>query len=204
MEVFYYETPFPHVTIRDYYEEDELKQVWVELDFLTHSDKLNSPEKTFSAMNPDGTPRKKNTGVFLDSLYSNRKISNILNVSRKHFNPELLNVLCQQHFIFEYIRKSVSDSTLLSYYEESDNYLPHCDQSSITAVTWLFKEPKRFDGGNFTFDEYDYEIPLQNNFMVLFPGIMSHSVSPVKMEPGLEPFSGFGRYALSNFIQIGR
>jgi Rps23 Pro-64 3,4-dihydroxylase Tpa1-like proline 4-hydroxylase len=200
MEVFYHELPFPHVIIKDYYNQKELDKVWIELNFLTNSNIMQPPKKTGSALSPNGEALKQNHGVLLDGFYSKRESSNILTLSRKHFDRNLLVELEKQNFIFKYITASVKDLTLLSYYEESDNYLPHADQGCLTAIIWLYKDPKRFTGGDFTFDEYQYEIPLQNNSMVIFPSVLSHSVSPVTMDAGLDSFSGFGRYSITNVV----
>jgi hypothetical protein len=202
MEVFYHELPFPHVIIRDYYNKEELDKVWLELNFLTSCNIMQPPKKTGSAMSPDGEVLKQNHGVFLDGFYSKRESSNILTLSRKHYNHDLLIELEKQNFIFRYLVNSTKDSTLVSYYEESDNYPPHTDQGCFTSITWLYKDPKRFTGGNFVFNEYEYEIPLQNNCMVIFPSIMLHSVTPVTMDVSMDSFSGFGRYSITNFITV--
>ena len=200
MEVFYNESPIPHITIQNYYSDDELKLVWLELEFLTNSYSLNPPEDTGSATDLAGKTKKKNHGIFLDNLYTKRNVSNILRISRKHFDPNLMSLLAQHHFVFKYLEKSRRDTTLLSYYEDSDQYLPHEDDCVMTAITWLFKEPRQFQGGNLFFSDYNYEIPIQNNFMVIFPSTITHSVEPIRMESNFEPFSGYGRYALTNFI----
>jgi len=202
MEVFYHESPFPHVTISDYYGEEELKLVWKELEFLTNPIILKSPEFTGTAKDNQGKILKQNHGVFLDLIYKDRKISNILNFSRKHFHPDIVEPLCTHNYFFRYLQKSAFDATLLSYYQDSDRYQSHTDSSTITAITWLFKEPKHFDGGDLSFTEFNYNIPIKNNFMIIFPSILYHSVSPIIMKENKEPFSGYGRYALSNFIQM--
>ena len=201
MDVFYYDGPVPHAIIENYYSEEELKEVWLELDFLTHEYKLKPPDKTGTAKNK-GIGLKHNHGIFIDSLYSDRDVSNILRLFRKHFDTELTLELMEHHFIFNYLFQSKKDTTLLSYYENEDNYLPHSDQAAMTVVTWLFKEPCQFQGGDFFFSDYNYKIPIQNNCTIIFPSVISHAVSPVKMTNSHKPFSGFGRYALTNFVQM--
>ena len=41
--------PFPFLEIENMYDDDQLKLIWQELEFLNQSDKFESPEKTGSA-----------------------------------------------------------------------------------------------------------------------------------------------------------
>ena len=87
--------PFPHLIITDYYDSEELKLVWEELDFYT------KPGKLFNARDFGGTLTNSHA-IALDELYSAgngkfRHISNILTASRKLFSPEVINKFYQIH-----------------------------------------------------------------------------------------------------------
>jgi hypothetical protein len=192
--------PLPFLKIENLYTEEELKLIWQELEFLNCLDKLEPPEKTGTATDEDKNPLKNNSGLFLDYLYTNRKISNILTVNRKLFAPEILDVFCELSFGYRVIQKTNHDATLISYYENGGYYKPHEDESIFTAVTWFFKEPKSFTGGNFYFTDYDYKIEVENNMAVLFPSFVTHAVDEIKMID--DSLNSYGRYAMSQFVYL--
>jgi len=203
MDFKYFETPLPHIIIDDLFNETEVKEMWLELDFLTHTRKLLTPQATASAVEFDATGapiyKKKNLALFLDSLYANRDISNILHHTRKFYDPELLKKCASQHMIFNYLTTCNFDSTLVSYYEEGDHYDAHYDKCVMTFLTWLYKEPRQFTGGELVLSDYDYPIELRNNRTLIFPAFANHSVNAVKMNEGVPSMAGFGRYVISNF-----
>ena len=66
--------PFPHLIVDNFYNDDELKLIWEELNFYTKDGKL------FDAEDYGGIPHKTNSkAIVLDGLYSSkyRVISNI-------------------------------------------------------------------------------------------------------------------------------
>ena len=78
-----FESCVPYLVIDNFYNEKELSLIWNELNFLLDGDKFNPPEDTGSAYQ-EGKPIKKNKGIFLDSLYEQRKYSNILTSMRMY------------------------------------------------------------------------------------------------------------------------
>ena len=161
------------------------------------------PDKTTAAVK-DGKILKKNAAVFLDHLYANRGISNILSVNRKLLNCNITNDhnldIFKNHdnWFFKYY-KTWDDFTMISYYEDSDYYLPHDDKSGITAITWFFKEPKRFTGGDLIFPHTKEKIECKNNKIVVFPSCVVHQATQIRME---KKYQGqrLGRYAMSQFL----
>ena len=202
MNVVYYLEPVPHIIIDDFYYPWELDSIWKELVFLTDSRILRSPEKTGSATNDRGDVIKSNKGLFLDEIYANsRNTSHILTYNRRLFNQDFMNEAATKNFVFKYFMSCSKDTTLVSYYENSDYYAPHHDTSTLTACTWLYREPKQFTGGDFEFSDYNYKINIKNNRTVIFPGVVTHAVESVVMNnPDDTPFSCNGRYVISNFI----
>ena len=51
--------PFPFLEIENMYDDDQLKLIWQELEFLNQSDKFKSPEETGSAEKDGKTLKKK-------------------------------------------------------------------------------------------------------------------------------------------------
>ena len=191
--------PFPFLEIENMYDDDQLKLIWQELEFLNQSDKFESPEKTGSAKR-NGEILKKNSGLYLDDLYKNRNISNILTVNKNLFAPHILEEFSSLCFLYENIKRTNEDTTLISYYDNGGYYKPHQDHALYSAVTWFFKEPKKFDGGDFYFSDYNLKIEVKNNKTVLFPSVIYHSVDEIKMNDNLS--FGYGRYVMVQLLHL--
>jgi Rps23 Pro-64 3,4-dihydroxylase Tpa1-like proline 4-hydroxylase len=194
------EDPFPYLKIENMYSDEELDLISEELVFLNHKNKLEDPEKSGSATE-NGKILKQNMGLFLDDLYRKREISNILTINRKIFNKEYLESYASLNFGYKSILNCNRDATLISYYENGGYYYPHRDNSVHTAVTWFFKIPRLFEGGNLFFSEYDHTVKIDHNMTIIFPSFVLHSVEEISMQENLP--HGFGRYCMSQFITIG-
>ena len=190
--------PFPYLRIENLYSTEELELIAQELDFLTYPDKLEGPLLTATAKDEDNNPLKENRGLFLDEIYPKRNISNILKVNRKIFQSEYLDSFSDLCFGYQNIKRCNLDHTLINYYENGGYYKPHCDSFLYTAVTWFFREPRLFEGGNFYFSDYNEKIQIEHNMAVIFPSFVKHSVEEVKMMSDLP--TGYGRYSMSQFI----
>jgi hypothetical protein len=192
-----------YLVIDDFLKEDELKNVWLELDFLTREDIMLSPEKSNGARDLiTNAPLKKNNVIFLDNIYQERIYSNILNIFEKMYSEELFDIIDDLPNEFKYFSHVGHSRTFISYYHDSDYYKPHTDQSIFTCVYWCNKSPKSFEGGNLTLGDEQTEISYKNNRLVIFPSHKIHSVDSIKMTENKTPFSGFGRYAITKFLFV--
>lgn len=190
----------PFITIDNWYNEEELKEVWEEIESLTKPSILLPPELTGSATTNTGMLIKRNHGVFLDGYYAkDRDKSAIIRNFVKKFEPyDIKAQIARHNWFLDYITKFNYVSSLLSYYEEGDAYLPHSDNCLITICIHLFKEPQCFTGGELCIEHTT--LPLTNNRLVLFPGVVKHSVNPVKFNEENKPYSGNGRYTVTHFL----
>lgn len=196
MQVTLCKEPFEFILIDDTYTEEELRLIFAELDFWTLSGNLKEPKDTGAALE-NNKILKKNKGLFLDEVYSDRSYSNILKLNRKIFSIKL----DKPSLIVNILKEANADSTLVSYYEDSDFYKSHRDGDAVTAVTYLYKQPKAFDGGDLVFPEYGYAFEPWFNRTYIFPGPINHSVDPVVMKQE-DCGKGLGRYCISNFIHV--
>jgi Rps23 Pro-64 3,4-dihydroxylase Tpa1-like proline 4-hydroxylase len=201
MEIKCHNNQFPYVTISNTYDNNELKDIWEELIFLFDSNKFIEPNEKISAVDGHGEYSKNNLSAFLDDIYSNnRKQSKILNTNRKIFTNFDLIFNYHSSWFFKNFKCS-NDYTLMSYYENGGFYKPHKDSATVTVLTWFYKEPRKFLGGDLylTCNGTTIKEELQNNKTVIFPSMITHSVSEVKM--GLKDQNEkFGRFCMTQFL----
>jgi hypothetical protein len=200
MNIIPIKDPFPHLLIEDIYSDEELIYIWKELNFLTAKNILNPPHLTGSATE-DGKCLKNNNAVFLDDFYTNRDSSYILNLNAKIFDKKILNCYSELSFGYNSIKKINHDRTIISYYQNGDYYDSHSDASLYTAITWFYKEPKKYKGGDLIFSEYDYLVIAKNNSTILFPSFVFHKVEKVIIEEN-KIFTGNARYSMSQFLYL--
>ena len=196
LEGIAYTKPFPHLIIKNFYNENELKLIWEELNFYTKPDKLLEA-KDFGGI-VDAT---NSHAIVLDDVYKiNRKLSNILTVTRKIFNSGILDVFSNIHDCCCIAKESNWDCTKVRYYHNGEYYEPHTDKSmQFLAFYYIHKEPKKFTGGEVYFPKYNYEYGCDANSIIIFPGWVEHGVKEIKIEDS-EYYDGWGRYAITNFF----
>jgi len=204
MNVNYFDVGFPYILIENTYNNEDLNLIWEELNFLCYVNKLKKPEHTGSAFQFDENKNKillkRNKALLLEEVYKNREISNILTVNRKLLT-NLIKIFVNSDSWFYKNCESNQDFTLISYYENEDYYEPHKDRCLITMLTWFFKEPKQFEGGDLIFDDYNTKIKIKNNHTIIFPGMISHSVEKIIMNQE-NINKKLGRFCMSQFLHI--
>lgn len=189
----------PVQIINNLYNDEELRLIWEELEFLTYPHKLLGPNDTNSATE-NGVIQKNNLGIFLDDIWQNRNLSNILMMNRKIFENNMEVLRRSSSWFFQNFTCN-TDTTLLSYYENNDYYKPHYDLAVVTVLTWFFREPKCFDGGDLILWDQDekHVIEVMNNRTVVIPSFLIHEVTPISMK---EQYQGqkLGRYCMTQFL----
>ena len=200
------QNPFPHLIVENFYDENELKLIWEELDFYT------KPGKLLNAEHFGGVVEKTNSkALFLDDIYKDlsnengpnyRKLSNILEVTRKVFVSGILNEFAVLHPCCSIVNDCNWDTTKVRYYHDNEYYRPHTDSKMpFLAFSYFYKEPKRFEGGDLIFPKYNYSFECSNNSVIIFPGWVEHGVSQVSIEDS-DYYDGNGRYAITSFFGI--
>ena len=191
-----YEEPFPHLIVKNFYNEQELELVWEELKFFT------KPGKLLEAKDYGGIPDRTNSlAVHLDSVFVNhRQMSNILTVNRKLFKSDILYEFGKIHDCCSIAKDCNNDITKLRYYHNDNYYEPHTDRTmQFLGFSYFYKEPKKFEGGELLFPKYEYTVPCDNNSIIIMPGWVEHAVSKVSIEES-DYYDGWGRYAITSFF----
>ena len=69
----------------------------------------------------------------------------------------------------------------------------------MTGITWFYREPKKFTGGNLRFPLFDMEIECKHNRVIVFPSSIYHGVDKIGMEEK-DMGKKLGRFAMSQFL----
>ena len=199
MKINHINFEFPAILIDDYYSKKELDLIWDELNFITKKNVLYSGSQIESGAAKDelGNSLKSNYSIFLDNVYDSRNISNILTVNRKLFDQWNYITKNTNHWFYQNF-ECYSDFTLISYYENGDYYDFHKDRAGLTSLTWFYKEPKKFKGGDLYFSN-ENKINVLNNRMIIFPSMIPHRVSPVFVEKN-DLDQKLGRFCITQFL----
>ena len=189
--------PFPHLIFHNFYDKEELDLIWEELNFYT------KPNKLFDVKDYNGVVGyTKSKAIQLDLVYSgmNRKLSNILEVSRKVYDDKILEPFSNLSDCCSQAKFCNWNVTKVRYYHNNDYYKPHTDNYfQFLAFSYFYREPKKFSGGNLIFPKYDYEFACKHNSLIMMPSWVEHGVSKVKIEDS-DYYDGFGRYAITHFF----
>jgi len=192
-----FKKPFPHLIIKNFYNEIELGLIWEELNFYT------KPGKLLEAKDFGGVVDRTNShALALDSVYSKkyRNLSNILTVNRKLFDSAILKAFSEIDDCCSIATTSNWDLTKARYYHDKEYYDPHTDRDfQFLAFSYFYREPKKFSGGEVYFPDYDYEYACDNNSIIILPGWVKHGVRRVSIEHS-DYYEGYGRYCISSFF----
>ena len=201
MKIKNYVDDFPYIVIDNYYNDEELKMIWEELDFLTYPHKLKRATKeSGGATDLSGKLVKQNFHRYIDGIYLERELSNILTVNRKLFDDSAKIFRQHPHWWFQNVSTN-DDFTQVAYYESNDEYGTHRDSATVTSLTWLYREPKRFTGGDLFIGSNKIKIDCVNNRTLIFPSMIFHSVDKIHMSEEYQN-KRLGRYVITQFGQI--
>ena len=196
-ETIYYNEPFPYILIDDFYNQSELDGIWEELDYLCHPKRMGRSSIERGAATMDGQSLKNAWDMFLDCFFTSRDFSNILEINRKLIDQEIFKK--HPHWLFNHVSALNEDNTLIMYYENNDEYKPHRDLARLTCLTWFYREPKKFTGGNLRFPRFDMEIECKHNRVIVFPSSIQHGVDKVGMEEK-DMGKKLGRFTMTQFL----
>jgi len=199
MNIKIFSEPFPHITIQNLLSEREMQIIWNELIFLVP--KMLSPEHTNAAKRERGISKKKGYGIMIDSLFNNKDDSDILLLMRKIVGMEVRHESEKSPDIYLQLFKHINKgATLVQIYRNGDYYESHEDTAIFTAVTLIHSTPKKYQGGELYFADYDFAPKLENNSTIIFPSVINHEVTEVKMKTNnLED----SRFTITQLLNIG-
>ena len=146
---------------------------------------------------------KKNVQIGIDDMYQNRDTSNIIQTFDTIYqDKELIQTLKDMSWFYEIWNYTNLDNTFVAYYENSDYYKGHRDIAVISMMYWIWEEPKSFTGGDIHLTDYDIEIPLKRNQLLIIPSSIKHAVNKIQMNDDIKKLSGMGRYCIARFLKL--
>ena len=191
--------PFPHLIVRNMYTDEELDLIWQELDFLTYSFKLSDPSEYLGAKDALGNYLSNAKALRLETVYQKREYSNILNVNRKLFKDGFTQLFSELSPDLKFVPLVNVDTTKIRYYQNGEFYDPHTDYAyPCLSLSYFYREPKQFSGGELFFPSHNYEFDCLHNSMIMIPGYVEHGVKMVKTDE--VPYSGNSRYCMTQFL----
>lgn len=188
----------------NFYTEEEMQKIWIELQYL------RSNESGWYPPNYEQNAYDRESGkLFLKNAlqygvnYRNQMdIQTAYNSSIYIYGNKIMkwfDVLTNHADLYFQLNNISDRSTYITYYPGNDSsYYSHRDACTFTMLSYFYKEPKNFTGGEFYVENRIYEI--HNGFTVIFPSWMKHGSTNVKLID--ETVKESGRYAIANFFFI--
>lgn len=194
MEIQNLKYPFFHTIIYNFFDEEELKKVLLEIKEI---DKLNLNIKTNDVHHKELLLKNNTKSYCLDNIYlEKRNQSSILDLITKIYNLNRKSKLnLEENPFLNYIGVSNSDTTFLQIYQNDSSYFEHQDASVLTFLYVFWEEPKSFEGADLIFTKYDYKPFLQNNCCLIFPSFELHKLSKMVSD-------GAKRYSINQRIYV--
>jgi hypothetical protein len=205
MEFTYIEDGIDAIVIDNFYSENQLKEIMIELKWLTKKDILLGPEQLHTAETITGGYAAKKNGVFLETVFANWQHSALIKHAMANFTKEDVKKTIQEYnSLYRLIYSCDTRAHLLSYYENGGFYAGHSDATVFTILNWFSTLPQQFTGGNMTLFSSNSsavaDIEFKNNRVLIIPGCAVHEVKEIKSN--VEEYSGDGRYCNAIFLTM--
>ena len=194
------------VVIDNFYTEDQLGYIYKELAFLTKPTiMIEDKDKLEAAKDLDGNYITTKSGVWVDSVFQDWKHSSLISFPMENFSKQdVYDKLLGHNPLYSLFYHCGARSHLLSYYENAGYYSKHVDAAVFTVLSYFYKEPKQFSGGDIVLHSIDSNkkvtVEALPNRVVVIPGCTSHEVTTINMTS--EKLSGYGRYCCSIFLNV--
>lgn len=185
-------SPCEYLIFDDVCSPEELQNCFLEAQLLSAA--FKDPKETGSAIEQDGTLKKKNKGIFLQEVYHpNFSIhSPTTQVINKVFNT-VRNGNYTPLSYMRYLKNMSGYNVLLSAYKNEDYYLSHQDTSVLTLIFWFGEDS--ITGGDLVFSDFDHTVLFKKNRAIIFPSHYEHQVTEIKTN-----LDGYVRFSATAFL----
>ena len=200
--------PFEALYIEDTFTEDQISAIWKELEFVTNPYAMTTWQNTKEKLGEDLEVEKRNNVFYPTRQYQNYLLISPMAAFAKQqlCNDYIFSFYESINPVHQLYRHQNFHNVFVSYYQDADKYDYHRDSCCYTTLTYLYKEPKSFTGGEITLKVNDVEETkeIKNNMSIIFPGVYQHKVSPIKMSNDFANYSTYGRYCISQFTYLNK
>lgn len=205
MEFNYIADGIDAVVIDNFYTEEQLNEIMIELKWLTKPAIMKSEEHLESAKTDDKVITSKR-GIFLEHVFNNWRYSAIISHGFTQMaTSEFRSKLLEFNTLFKSVATCNARTHLVSYYENSDYYKPHTDNVFFTMLNYFHTEPKKFTGGEMVLyscnSDKSATVEVKNNRVILIASATMHEVKEIKSEM-THAFTGDGRYCSATFLSM--
>ena len=203
MDFNYIDEGINAVVIDNFYTEEQIKNIMMELKWLTKPQVLLGEDAINSAENEYGSAAKK-SGIFLENVFINWRHSALISSAVTQLEThEFWDGLMNHNQLYKMLFYCNHRSHLLSYYEHADYYGAHIDASFFTILNYFHTEPKQWKGGEIVLSCIDNvkkaTIETKHNRTLIICSNTYHEVQKLTSEIK-EKYSGDGRYCNAIFL----
>lgn len=205
MDFTYIEDGIDAVVIDNFYTEEQLAEIMLELKWLTKPAIMLNEDKLAPAKR-DGVALTSKNGVFLETVFSDWRHSALISHAMKQTNSqEFKDKLLEFNTMFKGLFHCTGRSHLVSYYENSNYYKSHTDAFFFTILNYFNTEPKQFSGGDIVLksciNNKEATIEPMNNRAIVIMSATWHEVKPI-VSNMTDTLSGNGRYCNAIFLNF--
>lgn len=201
MEKIFNAGPFPHVLIRQVFDQHQLGQIQIELDYIlaqAQSQIRSAPTRGKSydrsqdlpeyplddgRARRDGKELTQKTSLFLSQIIRDKGESMIYR-TLEHFFSSHANafdsVWLEKAFMACMVERR--SECLVNFYRSGDYYHEHIDVSAWTMILVLEPQGKIYTGGAMTFEKQSHEILMEHNSILVFPSAVLHGVREIRSD----------------------
>ena len=177
--------PFSALIIKNTFNEKELSNILNEIKpFTAKAQEANGAWLLDIYKDLDVSPTHYNS---METIFTSQVAENFISI----------NSVCG---LFNMIN---NHSTQIKYYGHCQSSMLHFDCAAFSVVTFLFDEPKNFDGGNFTLQinsDIAYEQDIENNMTVIYPSSYYFALSEVNINN--KDIDNSGLYTINSYCFI--
>jgi hypothetical protein len=177
--------PIDALVIKETFSEAELSNILNELSSFT--DKAKSAE-----------------GIWLTDIYKDMDMSPThRNIMQSYFDARVSENLEGMNSAYGLYTMVNHHATQLRYFDDGQSSLLHFDSAVFTAMSFVFDEPKNFDGGSVTLQiggSVAYEQEIENNMTIIFPSCYYVGISQVDVRDNT--VFGSGLYTINSYLFI--
>lgn len=179
MKIEYFNKPFHHTIIYDYFDDNEIISIKNEINQIKDGMLKNNYDE--QDRHHDELFKKFNVDSYhIDKMFENNRNGSVLlkAITKVYYLHNMGFFNKHKNSFLNFIPDSNQDITMLHGYRNSSSYPKHIDKAVLSFVYPFWNEPKDFTGGDLMFG--DYKPPLKSNCCLIFPSYEPHWVTKIK------------------------